>query len=156
MEKSLLTVHPAALVIRTSSFFGPWDQANFVTRSLQDLRAGEVVTAANDVVVSPTYLPDLVNAALDLLIDRERGVWHLTNAGALTWYELARRAAEMMGLAPARIEGRPVAELGLAAPRPRYSALASERGWIMPRLEDALTRYGAAIQHRGDSAMAAA
>src|SRR5205807_1956944 len=32
----------------------------------------------------PTYIPDLVNACLDLLIDRECGVWHLTTGGAIT------------------------------------------------------------------------
>jgi hypothetical protein len=32
-----------------------------------------------------------VNTSLDLLIDGERGVWHLANAGAVTWAELLRR-----------------------------------------------------------------
>lgn len=140
MEGSVLASNPSALVIRTSAFFGPWDEANFVVRSLQALRAGQVITPANDLMVSPTYVPDLVDAALDLLIDRERGVWHLANTGAVTWLEFARRAAQLEGLNVAAIDGRSVAELGLAAPRPRYSALRSERGWVMPSIEDALTR----------------
>jgi dTDP-4-dehydrorhamnose reductase len=31
-ERRVLTANPAALVIRTSAFFGPWDDHNFVTR----------------------------------------------------------------------------------------------------------------------------
>ncbi len=31
--------------------------------------------------------------------------------------------------------------LGLAAPRPRYSVLGSERGMLLPPLEKALTQY---------------
>ena len=146
METSVLANNPSALVIRTSAFFGPWDEANFVTRSLHALRAGHVVTPLEDVVVSPTYVPDLVNAALDLLIDRERGIWHLANTGAVTWYELACRAAVLAGLPTDQIKPCSASELGLTAPRPRYSALESERGWIMPSLDDALTRYLVGVQ----------
>lgn len=34
--------------------------------------------------VSPTYVPDLVNTCLDLLIDKGKGIWHLTNSTAVT------------------------------------------------------------------------
>ena len=76
----------------------PWDGANFVTRTLDCLAKGHSVEAPNDTVVSPTYVPDLVNAALGLLQDGERGIWHLANEGALTWLELGCKAAEAMGM----------------------------------------------------------
>ncbi|MFL6698887.1 MAG: family 1 glycosylhydrolase, partial [Vitreoscilla sp.] len=82
-----------ALVVLTSAPFGPWDHDNFVARGLAQLRQGREWTAAEDEIVAPTYLPDLVQASLDLLIDGETGVWHLTNGEALTWAEFARRAA---------------------------------------------------------------
>jgi dTDP-4-dehydrorhamnose reductase len=141
MEEKVLARHPAALIVRTSSFFGPWDSANFVTQSLHSLITKGKVTAADDQVVSPTYVPDLVNAALDLLEDRERGIWHLTNVGQVSWFELARRVADAVGLPTSGVRGRPQGELQLPAVRPAYSVLSSERGWIMPTLEDALMRY---------------
>jgi dTDP-4-dehydrorhamnose reductase len=141
-ETRVLELFPSALVIRTSAFFGPWDMHNFVTIALRLLSAGEPFTAADDAVVSPTYVPDLVNASLDLLIDGERGVWHLANVGALTWLELARRAAALGGVGRGRLIGCPTAALGLAAPRPAYTALGSERGTLLPDLDDALRRYG--------------
>ena len=75
-ELGVLAVHPDAFVVRTAAFFGDQDEHNFVTRALRSLAAGEPYTAISDVVVSPTYVPDLVDAMLDLLIDRERGIWH--------------------------------------------------------------------------------
>jgi len=39
---------------------------------LQSLASGQPYTAISDVVVSPTYVPDLVHASLDLLIDGGR------------------------------------------------------------------------------------
>jgi dTDP-4-dehydrorhamnose reductase len=92
-------------------------------------------------IVSPTYVPDLVKACLDLLIDRESGIWHLSNGAAMSWAELARRACEAAGIDASGLEERPSHELGMAAPRPLHSALASERGLLLPSFDDALARY---------------
>lgn len=140
-ERRVLELLPSALVVRTSAFFGPWDEYNFVTLALRRLAAGEVFTAADDATISPTYVPDLVNNSLDLLIDDECGIWHLANQGAVTWAELARLAARRAGIDDSRIESRPTHTLGLIAPRPSYSVLDSARGALMPNWEDALERY---------------
>jgi dTDP-4-dehydrorhamnose reductase len=140
-EARVLAAHPGALVVRTAAFFGPWDEWNFITRTLASLALGVPVDAADDLVVSPTYVPDLVHATLDLLIDGECGVWHLANAGETTWAELARAAARGADLDETLVRGRPHTELGLVARRPRAAALASERGRIMPPLEAALGAY---------------
>lgn len=139
-ETMVLERHPGALVVRTSAFFGPWDEYNFVCLLLRALRAGRPFEAASDLTVSPTYVPDLVHACLDLLIDRESGLWHLTNGEPVTWMELARRAALAGAINPAPVRGRTAADLGWSAPRPAYSALASSRAQVMPGLDDALSR----------------
>ena len=130
-----------ALVVRTAAFFGPWDGYNFITQALQSLRQGMPWKAASDQWVSPTYVPHLCHAALDLLVDGERGLWHLANRGAVSWAELAFMAAEAARLDTGLIEPVPGSSLGQRAPRPRYSALASENGPVMPTLEHGLERY---------------
>lgn len=140
-EQLVLERHPGALVVRTSSFFGPWDEHNFITIALRTLNRGEPFRAARDMTVSPTYVPDLVNACLDLLIDREAGIWHLTNEGEVTWADLARRAAELARVDASRLEDCADHRRHLAAQRPRYSALSSDRAFPMPSLADALGRY---------------
>jgi dTDP-4-dehydrorhamnose reductase len=139
-ERLVGTAHPDALMIRTSAFFGPWDRQNFVYHALRTLAAGQELAAADDAVVSPTYVPDLVNATLDLLVDGETGIWHLANVGRTTWAELARRAATLANVSIRGLVCRPTRELHLAARRPLASVLASERGWVMPGLDDALCR----------------
>ncbi len=140
-EQQVLTAHPNSLVIRTSAFFSPWDSYNFLTIALRTLAAGETFVAASDAVVSPTYVPDLVNVTLDLLIDGESGLWHLANAGAIAWANLAREVADLAGLDSTFVHARPVKELNWVAPRPAYSALTSERGVLLPSLEWAIVRY---------------
>jgi dTDP-4-dehydrorhamnose reductase len=140
-ETRVLAALPSTLVIRTSAFFGPWDEHNFVTASLRALAAGQRFAAADDATVSPTYVPDLVHASLDLLIDAERGVWHLANEGAVTWADLARLAAGLAGFDAGLVNACSTLSLGFVAQRPAYSALGSERGTLLPPLEDALSRY---------------
>ena len=145
-ERRVLEAHPSSLVVRTSAFFGPWDEHNFVTTTLRALETGRTVHAADDTTVSPTYVPDLVHACLDLAIDGEAGVWHLANVGALTWSGLAHAAAARAGLAADRIVGVPAAALGYRAARPPFSALGSARGLLLPPLASALDRYHDARQ----------
>ena len=140
-EQKVLEVHPQTLVIRTSSFFGPWDDYNFVTTSLRTLRADAPLFVAKDLRVSPTYVPDLVHATLDLLIDGESGVWHLANRGEVTWGQFARHAAILGGAREDLIVERPASTLNFVAARPTYSVLGSEKGQFLPSLEDAMCRY---------------
>ncbi|PQP00930.1 dTDP-4-dehydrorhamnose reductase [Massilia phosphatilytica] len=140
-ERRVLDSDPQALVIRTSAFFGPWDEHNVVTRALDALDGGRPFTAAADQVVSPTYVPDLVNTCLDLLIDRECGLWHLTNGAAMSWADLVRRACAAAGVDDSRLEERTTAGLDLRAARPCNSAMSSERGLLLPSFDDALARY---------------
>ena len=147
-EKIVLNIMPQALVVRSSVFFGPSDAHNFLATLQHAARREEPFLVADDHVVSPTYLPDLTQASLDLMVDEERGIWHLTNEGEVTWSEFAQLGARALGL-DVNLIPTPAAELGLIAPRPAYTALKSERAWIMPVLEDAIRRYARDCEIKG-------
>ena len=132
-----------ALIVRTSAFFGPWDKYNFAWNVLSALARGEPVTACDKTEVSPTYVPDLCHAALDLLVDGETGIWHLANQGRLSWYEFAARLAEGAGYDAAL-----VTPLGEGAPA--VTALASERGAMLRPVGDAIADYLCRLRERSD------
>jgi dTDP-4-dehydrorhamnose reductase len=140
-ERRVLDTYSDALVIRTSAFFGPWDKHNFLTQALNALSSELPFVAASDMTVSPTYVPDLVHASLDLLIDREKGIWHLTNAQPVTWAELALKAASLAEVDASRLEAVPASTLQQVAPRPLYSALGTEKAILLPPLDDAISRF---------------
>lgn len=146
-EWRVLDAMPTALVVRTSAFFGAWDSTNFVVRTLDAIRRGHRWHAAADIVVSPTYVPDLVHATLDLLLDRESGIWHLSNVGPVSWFEFACSAAVACGAPLELIEPATASALGWSAPRPRYSALTSVRAHVMRTTADALIAFASAEQH---------
>ncbi|MEO7559431.1 MAG: family 1 glycosylhydrolase [Nitrosospira sp.] len=140
-EQKVLRKYARSLVVRTSAFFGPWDCYNFITQGLKALAEGRAFTSANDITVSPTYVPDLVNTSLDLLIDGAAGIWHLTNGQSMTWVDLILKAAEKAGIDASSLDPRGGNQLGYIAARPYYSALSSERAILLPTLDDALDRY---------------
>jgi dTDP-4-dehydrorhamnose reductase len=140
-EKCISEIYPEALIIRASAFFGPWDEYNFLFHAMKNLAGDQPFSAAADAFVSPTYVPDLVNATLDLLIDDEKGIWHLVNEGETTWAEFARKVAGLLHLQTETLDMKPVDAFNFAAKRPAYSVLKSGRGCIMPTLEDAIHRF---------------
>jgi dTDP-4-dehydrorhamnose reductase len=133
-ERRVLAAHGDALVVRTSAFFGPWDRFNFAWSVLSALAAGEAVRAARNVEVSPTYVPDLCHATLDLLVDGETGLWHLANQGGLSWHEFACRVAEGAGFDRSLIVSED-------APRAAATVLASRHGQMLRGLDEAIAEH---------------
>jgi dTDP-4-dehydrorhamnose reductase len=141
LERGLAKLPGRFLTVRTAAFFSPFDSHNFAAAALDHLRRGVEFRCADDLTLSPTYVPDLVDAALDLLIDGEVGLWHLANRGETTWARFAADLARACGLDAGGVRGVPWRELGYAARRPAQAALASERGALMPSLPDAIGRF---------------
>ena len=140
-EKKITSINDEALIIRTSSFFGPWDRYNFVFHVIESLKQDKTLQVPNDVIVSPTYVPDLAHRSLDLFIDEEQGIWHMTNEGMMSWAEFGQVIADRCGFKKERIESLPLEALSWKASRPLYSVLQSEKGVKLPTLENALVRY---------------
>ncbi|MGZ6027496.1 MAG: family 1 glycosylhydrolase [Caulobacteraceae bacterium] len=141
-ETQVLALGGQALMVRTAAFFSADDPHNFAAEVARQLTAGRSVRAASDLVVTPTYVPDLCHAVLDLVIDGETGLWHLSNGEAMTWADFGHALAETLDLDRRLIRPAPAADFGWRARRPQKAPLATERGRRLPDLDKALERYG--------------
>lgn len=141
MEQLVSAADPSSLIIRTSAFFSPSDNYNFIAVLINALREGRPFHAMSDIQVSPTYVPDLVNISLDLMIDGAKGIWHLANRGGMTWSDLALEAAQRSGLDKDLVICCKRDSLNLRAVRPMYGVMDSSNASLMPTLEHALDRY---------------
>ncbi len=140
-EECVLATDPTALIIRTSAFFGPWDQHNFVYNALRALKNEDEFASPDDVIVSPTYVPDLVHTSLDLLLDEASGIWNISNKGGISWAMLASEVAERSGFNPKHFKKVMVSEMNFIAQRPAYTVLNTEKGFELPNLHNALERF---------------
>jgi dTDP-4-dehydrorhamnose reductase len=147
-EREVLELMPEALIIRTSAFFGPWDEYNFITMLLRAFQAGQPFDASAHHFISPTYVPDLVNSSLDLLIDKATGVWHLANKGVMSWADLGREAALRAGIDIKLVRKWYRKQLRAAIGKALISnILGSCKIQSMPELSNALDRYFQACEH---------
>jgi dTDP-4-dehydrorhamnose reductase len=133
LERRILKANPRSLIARTGPLFGPWDDHNFALTMLEVL-ADEPGAAFDDTaMVSPSYLPDVIHAALDLLIDGESGIWHLVNKNPMSELAVAQLLGECGGIA-----APPLPQRNRAV---RTVSLSSEKAQIVPSLESALRRF---------------
>ncbi len=151
-ERLILAQGGSPLMVRAPALFSPYDDRNFAARVVGLLEAGERVEAAADLVASHAYVPDLVATTLDLLIDGETGLWHLANAGALSWAAFGCMIANAMGYDVGRIAARSWRELGWSAERPKQAALTSVKARLMPTLTDAVERHALILRAAGAAA----
>jgi dTDP-4-dehydrorhamnose reductase len=148
IEQQLLAIHPGTLIARSGPILDAADPNSFGIRLLSKITSGHLQRVSN-VIISPAYVPDLINGALDLLIDGERGFWHLANRGQLSILELAIRLADEAGLGA--MNTSQVSKNGS-----RSFALTSRRGWITPTIHSAISRFSRACNLRAIAADASA
>ncbi|HEX8484063.1 sugar nucleotide-binding protein [Sphingomonas sp.] len=141
MEEGVGALPGAHMVIRTASIFSPEDPRNFAMAVTRALRRGRALFAAQDQIISPTYVLDLVDRVLDLTIDGASGIWHVTNDDGVSWADFARRIARAAGLDDHLIRGIPGAEIGMEAPLPACVVLRSNRGQGLGSLDGAIADF---------------
>lgn len=119
-----------ALVVRTCGVYGVRASSTkgytFIDRIIAQATAGEAIRIVSDVVASPTYAGHLAQALQRLVSAGATGLYHVANAGPVSWYDFAAEALRQAGIA------HPIEPISASAwksetRRPAFSALGSER-----------------------------
>ncbi|MDX9912612.1 MAG: dTDP-4-dehydrorhamnose reductase [Phycisphaerales bacterium] len=110
-----------AILIRTSWLYAPWGR-NFVRTIARLAREKNMLRVVDDQRGRPTSAEHLARCSLALLDARARGIFHVTDGGACSWFELARFVVETLGL-PCVVEPCTTSEFPRPAPRPAWSVL---------------------------------
>lgn len=106
---------PDATIVRLSWVCGR--HGNNMVKTILRL-AGEHPTLqfVDDQRGHPTFADDAATMIRLLVVERRPGCFHVTNQGAVSWFEFARAVLESAGDDPARVE--PIATSDLSPPRP--------------------------------------
>jgi dTDP-4-dehydrorhamnose reductase len=143
-ERLVLEASSDHTVVRTAWLYGV-DGRNFVETMLRLAGERDAVQVVDDQVGSPTWSGHLAPALIGLLEREVSGIVHLTGAGHVSWNGFAReifRQAEV----DCRVQAISSEQMSRPAPRPAWSAMASERDDVipMPDWRDGLAGYLAA------------
>lgn len=129
-ERLVALANPRHYIVRSSGLYGTAGSSgkggNFVETMLRLAREGRPVRVVNDQVLGPTATADLAAALVRLARTEAYGIYHITNAGAISWHDFAALIFRLTGT-PARLVPVSSTEYGAPARRPAYSVLANER-----------------------------
>jgi dTDP-4-dehydrorhamnose reductase len=106
---------PDAAVVRTSWVCGEHG-SNMVATVLRLLPERDTLAFVDDQRGHPTFTADLAPALRRLAVERRSGIHHLTNAGAVSWFEFVREIVTLAGRDPDMV--RPIRTADLDPPRP--------------------------------------
>jgi len=125
-ERLVQHICPRHFIIRTSGLFGRAGSSgkggNFIETILKLGRERSELKVVDDQVFSPTYTHDLARRIARLLGTDCFGIFHVTNRGACSWYELALEVAKLATL-EVKILPIPSSQYPQKAKRPAYSVL---------------------------------
>jgi dTDP-4-dehydrorhamnose reductase len=114
-EREVLAQLPGAAVVRTSWVCGRHG-SNMVKTILRLAASRPELAFVDDQRGHPTFTEDLASMIVQLATARRPGIFHVTNQGATTWYELARDIVAAAGRDPDMVV--PIATKDLDPPRP--------------------------------------
>ncbi len=114
-EREALSAGIGAGVVRTSWVCGEHGN-NMVKTILRLANEHDHLSFVDDQRGHPTFTQDLATALRRVAIDRRAGLYHITNQGAVSWFEFAQAVMEAAGHEPSRVH--PVATKDLRPPRP--------------------------------------
>ena len=140
-EEATAAANPRHFIVRSSWLFGIGG-GNFVETMLRLAADHGEVLVVRDQVGSPTYTWHLAHGVVRLVEGLEHGIHHMAAAGTCSWYEFAREIFEQAQVECKVLSGT-TDMLGRPAPRPPYSALASQREHAigLPPWQDGLAGY---------------
>jgi dTDP-4-dehydrorhamnose reductase len=105
-------------VVRTSWIVGRYG-AN-MAKTILRLAAGDApLRFVDDQRGCPTVAADLATMLYTFAVERLSGTWHVTNQGAVSWYEFACEVLRAAGDDPARVAPISTADLDPPRPAPR-------------------------------------
>lgn len=114
-EREVIEAGIGATVARTSWLCGQYGP-NMVRTILKVAAERPTLSFVHDQRGHPTFTADLAPMLRRLAIDRRPGVHHVTNAGAVSWFDFAQAVVFAAGRDPAMV--LPCATADLQPPRP--------------------------------------
>jgi dTDP-4-dehydrorhamnose reductase len=103
------------LIVRISWVCGQHG-SNMVKTILRLADQQETLTFVDDQIGHPTFADDVATMIVRLATEGRRGVWHVTNQGAVSWFAFAQEVMRAAGHDPNRV--KPVSTRDLIPPRP--------------------------------------
>lgn len=150
LAERLIRVHdPTALIVRTNALFGIHGErtkgaGNFIDFVSKSAKEDKTLRMVSDQHITPTSCSDLASACVALFSVGENGIYHVTNSGETTWFDVAVYVYQLLG---SRGVVLPISttERKARSERPLYNILSTKKfektHKALPHWQDAVAEY---------------
>ena len=143
-EEAIRRIGCRHIIIRTAWLYSEFGK-NFVKTMLRLTSEKPSIQVVNDQRGTPTYAGDLAEVIVKLLGTTLEGTFNFTNEGECTWYEFAKKIAELAGHVACNIQPCTSEEFPSKVHRPAYSVLDKSKiksalGISIPHWTDSLKK----------------
>ena len=143
-EEAIRRIGCRHIIIRTAWLYSEFGK-NFVKTMLRLTSEKPSIQVVNDQRGTPTYAGDLAEVIVKLLGTTLEGTFNFTNEGECTWYEFAKKIAELAGHVACNIQPCTSEEFPSKVHRPAYSGLDKSKiksalGISIPHWTDSLKK----------------
>ena len=139
-------VREGDLLVRTS-WLCVTHGSNILKTIIALAQQDKALTFVNDQIGHPSFTSDIALVISNLIDVEAKGTFHVTNQGAVSWFEFAQTVLNSMGRSPAQVSPTTTAELRppRAAVRPANAALQNDAlQWaglpLAPHFQETLPR----------------
>lgn len=123
-ENTCLSLNPDATVVRTNVLYGPSPaHTDFVRWVLTSMESGTDVQVVSDQFSNPTYIDDLAEAVVRIVLRKRTGVYHVGGADYLSRYDFAIKIANFFKIDSSALKPVTTTELAQPARRPLKGGL---------------------------------
>jgi dTDP-4-dehydrorhamnose reductase len=143
-EQRVLADAPSSLIIRGQWLYGEGGR-HFISKIIGATKERDNIQVVDDQRGSPTYARDVAEPLAVLIAKKRSGIYHISNGGSCTWYELAREVFSTLRM---DVQITPISSQALnrRAIRPAYSVfdikkVQGETGIVMRSWQEALREY---------------
>ncbi len=148
-EQAIRRIGCRHIIIRTAWLYSEYGK-NFVKTMLRLTSEKPSVKVVDDQRGTPTYAGDLAEVIVKLLGTALEGTFNYTNEGECTWYEFAKKIAELAGHVACNIQPCTSGEFPSKVHRPAYSVLDKSKiksalGMEIPHWTDSLKKCLASL-----------
>ena len=123
-EEKIQAIGGKYIIVRTAWLYGEFGK-NFVKTMMNLTATKPELKVVFDQCGTPTYAVDLANAIFDIVENKKyegnTGIYHFSNEGVCSWYDFAKKIAELAGNTACNIQPCHSNEFPSPVKRPAYS-----------------------------------
>ena len=131
-----------SIIIRTSMLLSN-RQRSILNWVVESLEKGDV-TAATDMIGSPTLVSELAEAISKVIENNLSGIYHMAGDKRISRYEFMRKIAKIYDYEENKVKPTDINEIGFKSPRPKDTSLditkVKNLGFRFSKIEDAIRK----------------